>query len=315
MLTSCNMILRDPQFSAKSAFDTLRLPLGEECCLLLGRGPRFSLPPMQFPVVTLQACWAGTASLCVDDRRIRIEEGDYFPLNAERLMRAEFMGHSQMRAAVLCFRRGLPEEIALTVATNANRLLDSEGHVTGLAPLLTERIVVDDRIVASTLNYIVQNAEQGLSDDVWFEEQFQFLLLHVMEKQQLRLHSLRSLEAFRRGARQEMLRRLDRARDYMLSCFEQQLSLREIAQQAFLSAFHFARLFRQVEGVTTYEFLQRRRARCALDLLTRTQLPLDEVARRAGFNSRVTLFRVCKQYFQRSPSLLRAAGAQASRAA
>ena len=93
----------------------------------------------------------------------------------------------------------------------------------------------------------------------------------------------------------------------MLSNFELPLTLREIAQQAFLSPFHFARLFRQIEGVTTYEFLQRRRASCALELLTSTRLPLEEVARRAGFNSRITLFRVCKQFFERSPSALRAA--------
>lgn len=307
------MIVRDTQFILRTAApDISRWPLQQESCLLLARGPRYSLPMLQFPGVTLQACWWGTASLWVDDRRIRIEEGDHFALNAERPVRGEFVGSSQLRAALLCFRLGLPEEIAFAANDTAASVLDTGGISGSVAPPLVERIVVDDRFVASTLGYIVNQAEQGLTDDVWYEEQFQFLLVHVLAKQQSRLLALRNLDAFRRGARHEMLRRIDRARDYMLSCFEQPLSLREIAQQAFLSSFHFARLFRLVEGVTTYDFLQRRRAGCARNLLTRTQLPLDEVARRSGFNSRVTLFRVCKQYFQRSPSLLRAAGAQAA---
>lgn len=65
----------------------------------------------------------------------------------------------------------------------------------------------------------------------------------------------------------------------------ERLTLDDLAGAAGLSRFHFGRAFRESTGQTPIGFLQERRLERARDLLRTTRLPLEEVARRAGFGS------------------------------
>ena len=292
MMVSAAMIIREPGGGNRLTLPDLQaMPLDRESCLWLMRSARATAASFTWPVPTLYACWAGCIALSIDDRIVRIEAGDYFCALAGRSLRVEAVGAAPVRALTLAFRLGLAEEVGGTRQP----------------PIISESLVTQDRAVSSALEYLVQTIERGYRDESWLEEQYRFVLERVIRRQHARLAKVAASELSRRGLRLETIRRIDRARDFMLSNFERPLTLNDIAQQAFLSPFHFARVFRQVEGMTTYEFLQRRRARCALGLLSGSRLPLEEVARLSGFNSRVTLFRACKQFFDRSPSELRAA--------
>jgi AraC-like DNA-binding protein len=291
MMVLAAMIIRDTCGGRPGCADLQSLPLERESCLLLMRGLRAAPAPMTWPVPTLHACWSGSVTLAFDDRSVRIDAGDYFCALAGRSLRLEAASAAPVRMLTLAFRAGLAAEV---------------GGVRE-PPIISEHIVTQDRATSCAIDYVVRTVERGFRDEQWLEEQYRFVLERVIGRQHSRLSRFASSDAPRRGSRLETLRRIDRARDFMLSNFERPLSLSDIAQQAFLSPFHFARLFRQIEGMTTYEFLQRRRARCALTLLNSSRLPLEEVARLSGFNSRVTLFRACKQFFARSPSELRAA--------
>ncbi len=60
------------------------------------------------------------------------------------------------------------------------------------------------------------------------------------------------------------------------------IDLERLAREANLSKYHFARTFREAEGVTPWAYVQRVRVRRARTLLD-AGLPLAEVALRAGF--------------------------------
>lgn len=290
-MVSGAMIIRDFVFARSSCTDPQTLPLQRESCLWLPGGLRTAPTAMLWPVPTLYSCRAGSLSLVLEDRSLRIDAGDYFIALPGRSLRLEPASAQPARLLTLAFRAGLASEVAG----------DRE------PAMISDHIVTQDRATNSVLDYLVRNVESGLRDEVWLEEQYRYLLGRIVGRQHARLARFAATHLPRRGLRLETIRRIDRARDFMLSRFELPLTLGEIAQQAYLSPFHFARLFRQIEGVTTYEFLQRRRARCAFELLRDSSLPLEEVARMSGFNNRVTLFRACKQFFERSPSELRAA--------
>lgn len=71
--------------------------------------------------------------------------------------------------------------------------------------------------------------------------------------------------------------------DWIEAHLQEQLTLSQLASQAALSEFHFARMFRVSMGVTPHVWVAMRRFARACEWLAGTDLPLDQVAAACGF--------------------------------
>lgn len=84
------------------------------------------------------------------------------------------------------------------------------------------------------------------------------------------------------------------------------LTLADLAAVAHVSPFHFARVFRASTGRSPHRYVLERRVALAEQLLTRTTLPIAEVAARAGFADQSHLTRVLGRHLGRTPGAVRA---------
>lgn len=98
---------------------------------------------------------------------------------------------------------------------------------------------------------------------------------------------------------------LRRVLDYIEAHLEQSLPLRTLAAQVNLSEYHFARMFRQSQGMAPHQYVLSRRLARAQTLLRTTALPLSEVALRCGFSSASHLAHRFRLGTGRAPSSLR----------
>jgi len=80
-------------------------------------------------------------------------------------------------------------------------------------------------------------------------------------------------------------RRLRRAIEFMHDHCGRELSLREIAEAAYVSEFYFARLFKKVTGQTPHAYLAILRVEKARRLLAETDLAITEIGARVGYTS------------------------------
>ena len=78
-------------------------------------------------------------------------------------------------------------------------------------------------------------------------------------------------------------RTLKRTFAYIEDRLASDLALHDIASQAGLSASRFGELFKRATGVPVHRYVVRRRVQRAVELITRTRLPLCEVALQTGF--------------------------------
>jgi AraC-like DNA-binding protein len=92
------------------------------------------------------------------------------------------------------------------------------------------------------------------------------------------------------ATREQLLRRILLATDFIASRHDEPISLDEMARAASLSRFHFVRLFSLVHGETPHAFLLRKRTAVARRHLA-VGSACSEAATRAGFGSRSALFR------------------------
>ena len=98
---------------------------------------------------------------------------------------------------------------------------------------------------------------------------------------------------------------LRRVRDYVEARLEENIDIQALADTAGLSMYHFARAFKQSEGITPHEYLVQCRVRRARELLRSSELPLAEIARACGFSDQSHCARRFREHFGVTPSRYR----------
>lgn len=90
--------------------------------------------------------------------------------------------------------------------------------------------------------------------------------------------------------------------ELMQARLAEDISLDELAAEARLSSYHFARMFKQSLGVPPRVYLTRLRVEKACELLAQTDLPITLIALEVGYSSNQVLARVFLRHMRMSPS-------------
>lgn len=93
-----------------------------------------------------------------------------------------------------------------------------------------------------------------------------------------------------------------RCLELMRARMTEDISLDDLAAEARLSPFHFARMFKQSLGVPPRVYLTRLRVERACELLDQTDLPVTQIALEVGYTSNQVLARVFLKHMRVSPS-------------
>lgn len=102
-------------------------------------------------------------------------------------------------------------------------------------------------------------------------------------------------------------RRLRRAIEFMHDNCGQELSLSEIAAAAYLSEFHFARLFKKITGLTPHTYLAGLRIEKARRLLAESDLSIVEVGAMVGYASQSHFTKIFREATGMTPRTFRQA--------
>ena len=170
----------------------------------------------------------------------------------------------------------------------------------GISPSLMNEMVTEIGLTRTTANIIFRQASvtdlaiTKMAGEIAAEvADVQLGRAAMIEAQvrQLAIHLLRCHLTVRQSDQIELSRagpvdrRLRRAIEFMHDNFGRELALEEIASAAYLSEYHFARLFKQITGVTPHVYLANVRLERARKLLADTALPIGQIASMVGYQS------------------------------
>ena len=98
-----------------------------------------------------------------------------------------------------------------------------------------------------------------------------------------------------------IIRRLNIAKDYLYSNYNQNITLDELADHACLSVNHLLRTFKQAFGVSPHQFLIQLRLQRAQLLLKSTDYSITEVVGLVGFECPSSFIRLFKTHYKITP--------------
>ena len=166
--------------------------------------------------------------------------------------------------------------------TLVNEIVSEIGLTRTTPNVLFRQSLIDDSAIAKAAFEIASEiAEHQLGRAAMLEAQVRQLAIHLL-RFHLAVRQSDQIELSRAGP---VDRRLRRAIEFMHDNFSRELALEEIASAAYLSEYHFARLFKQITGVTPHVYLANIRLERARKLLVETALPISEIAAMVGYQS------------------------------
>lgn len=157
------------------------------------------------------------------------------------------------------------------------RLIPPKSTVTFARSELT----ADQRLDSLLAEFAVELATDKPGREIVMHALVEQVLVHVLRNySQPRLSD--QLELSRVGL---VDRRIRRSIELMHTQLDQDLTLRTLAAESYLSPFHFARLFKKLTGSTPHNYLAGIRATRAQLLLADTELSVTEVGAQVGYLS------------------------------
>lgn len=189
-------------------------------------------------------------------------------------------------------------------SSQVNELVAEMGLTRTTAEVIFGASVVCDKAINKIARSIV--------DEIADEKIGHTAMLDALVRQ-LVIHLLRSHMTVRKSARIELSRagpvdrRLRLALEFMHDNFSRELGLEEIASAAYLSEYHFARLFKQITGVTPHVYIANLRLERARKLLAETTFPVIEIAAMVGYQSQSHFTKIFKSVTGITPRAYREA--------
>jgi len=255
--------------------------------------------------LSIKAFFGGRAHYRVGCGHHAVDQSSYLVLNDGQSYAIDIESERAVESFCLFFPAGFAEEVQRSLSRPPEDLLDEPDCDDVGRIRFFEKNYAHDRILSPALFRL--RADYQKHEHGWVVEQF-----HAIVERLLRVHGkahaeTELLESVRLATREELYRRICRARDYMTAMFAERVTLPEVARVACLSPNHLLRSFRKVFGATPHQFLTGRRLQEAKELLARSELSVTEICLASGFETLGSFSSLFRKRYGVAPSQYQAA--------
>ena len=223
--------------------------------------------------------------------RYAVDESSYLILNQGQAYSVSVESETGLESFCIFFEDGLAQEVERSLTARPDRLLDDPEGRPDSPTGFFERTYPHDEVLSPVvfrLRGSLARRKQGPdwpNWPNWLDERVREVMERLLEVHRRVRAEARTFPALRAATREELYRRLHRARDFAAASFDRPLSLKEMARVACLSPNHFLRTFKQIFHLTPHQYLTQIRLEHAQRLLTRLDLPVTDICFSVGFES------------------------------
>lgn len=221
--------------------------------------------------------FSGESYLTLEGRRIKVDTDCFLISNTDQIYTLE-IDQNQTETFNVHFGENFMKESICTLVQSDETLLDSTHSTQSLSffnCLHRKDVFISDLLISL----------KNQPDEFKQEELMYSLLAHLIAREKATTLKEQSIPALKKQSREELLKRVFIARDYIYAFYNQPITLDEIASACCLSKFHFLKMFTAAFGKTPHQFITTLRIQRAKSLLENSEIDVHRVAEKVGFNN------------------------------
>lgn len=241
--------------------------------------------------------FSGAADYHISNRKITLFPESFIFLNSSTVYSKMVNSAFPVSSMRILLDPGFVSDFDYSIKNTDEKLLDSPEATEKTMPLFVESICSLQGNMRFNLLHLKRHMDNNSHDYLLMAEYLEHCLINYYDVYQSEItHRTASLNFSNHSTKSEILRRLCIARDYMISNYNKNICLEEIARVACLSVNHFLRTFKQAYHQSPHQFLTMVRLQQARYFLRNTNYPINEIVDIIGFgcpSSFIRLFRSC----------------------
>ncbi len=234
-------------------------------------------------------------------RNLSIYPDSFLILNRGTQFASDTDSGEQVQSFSLNFDQRFLEDFKDCYTFNDHQLL-SRCHRPKQSQEFDETIYPFKGDIKYSVYHLKHHLDHGMQDELLINEYLHHCLLNYFNIYNDEIfNKAEKLHFLNAGTKMEILRRLNMAKEYLYSNYNQNISLDELASHACLSVNHLLRTFKQAFNVSPHQFLIKLRLQRAQLLLKSTSYPINEVVGLVGFDCPSSFIRLFKTHYKITP--------------
>lgn len=255
--------------------------------------------------LSIKSFFQGEARYRVGRGCYAINDASYLVLNHGQSYSVEIESERPVESFCLFLSPEFVNSVHHSLITPIDSALDEANTSAGMGPAFFERAYPHDAILSPALLQLRATYMQRPPSRAWLLEQF-----HIILERLLRVHNAVQIEvdalpAARAATRDELYRRIYKAKDYADALFSSQITLDDLANVAGISPNHLLRTFKQVFHQSPYQYIMAQRFAHAQYLLRHTDRAITDICFAVGFESLSSFSWLFRRRFGISPQQYR----------
>jgi len=257
--------------------------------------------PKSTPCIGLKYVLSGCEHYFIDDKQFSLQQGQLLLVNPGQNYTCQIDKGPQATGICIDISKEIIDEIYQSQVLGEDNILERGPEISSGSFEVFNHIysMNTSPVTAGIASFLMPGdlSHQGKTGIEFF-----YSLAENLVKEQLAVQKqIQRLPARKKQTREELYKRLLKARDIMDDCYLESLSLTSIARPALLSEFYFMRSFKIAFGISPYQYIIKKRLKKALALL-QEKYTIQETANMVGFADVPSFSKAFKAEYKVSPS-------------
>ncbi len=235
--------------------------------------------------LSIKCFFDGTGLYNVGAGNYAVDENAYLILNHSQEYSITIDSHANVSSFIIFFESGFAEEVQRSLVSRPENLLDEPQAGRAQSINFFQKTYRHDELLSPTLFRLRDQLAQKKEDHLWIREQLHEVMQNLLHVHRNVFKDVAAVPAARPATREEIYRRVHRARDFIYASLDKNITLDDMARAACLSPNHFLRSFKRAFHQTPHQYLTALRIEKAKALLTKTNRSVTDICFAVGFDS------------------------------
>jgi AraC-like DNA-binding protein len=261
--------------------------------------------PVHWGPLSIKCAFNGSENYLVNNCELAVNDSNYLVLNNGNYYSSFIETDSDVRSFTINFTEALVKDAVVSFAKPDSYLLDNAGYCHGTLEFY-ETLQPHDQVVSPMIYRLGALTDRFEEQEDKVEETYLLLIQRLIEKQNELEQIARQIPVMKLSTKRELFKRLRKAKDYLDSCYMQNISIAKLSSVCFLNQTYFLRQFKNVFDCTPRQYIiQKRMAAAKTFFDTQRNISVTDVCLRVGYNDLASFSKLFKSFYKVSPESYR----------
>ena len=264
--------------------------------------------PEHWTPLSLKCAFNGKEFYKLKNTTYAVTEENFLIMNQGSRYASYILSDSLTESFTLNFTQHNLKVLSTANGRSGSQLLDDPFTLNNDSTNFIEKLYSYNPIITSYIQQLKKIISPQGADNAAVIELFYFILGEIYQLNCIAIKEADSIAARKKTTRHELYKRLSVAKDYIRSCYYQEITLEQLAANCYLNTFYLLREFKKFYHITPHQYLTKVRLHEAEKLILRSTMQIAHIAHEVGFEDASSFTRLFRKQYGASPYLYRNQG-------